>query len=550
LMVRTEFQTALLGNQVYSSLTAILTLLGGAVLIVACANVAGLLTSRAPLRAREIALRLAIGAGRVRLIRQLLTESSLIAMAGGLSGLPLAYAVILVFRQVRLPAELVITPKFELDQRALLFSLAVAMGSVILFGLIPAIQTTRTNLTSAFKVSAGAETGKRRLWGRNLLVAVQVAFSLALLTVATFTSNMFRGELTHGMGFRSDHLAMLTVDPKMLRYSGADTLLFFENLAKRAAALPGAKSAALTSGMLGQNIGSASVQPEGFQFSRNQDSAILFYNRVDERYFDTFGIPILRGRGFTESDSANAQAVAVINQTFAAQYWPNQNPIGKRIRLYGTKWVEVVGVARNSHYLFIGEPPRAFFYLPYRQTAPDSMTLLVASAGDSASLLVPLRKLVSDIEPAMPMYDVMTIEEFYAAKVTGFGGVLVETVATMGLMGLALAMIGLYALMSYSVSRRTREIGIRMAVGADRARVMKMVVRQGMAPVLIGLTIGLALSAGAGKWLRAAFPLGYDIGPEIYGVMAPLLLTVALLAAFVPARRASRVDPMTALREE
>jgi len=550
LILRTELQTAVLGNRVYAALAAILTLLSAAVLVVACANVAGLLTSRAPLRAREIALRLAIGAGRGRLIRQLLTESSLIAIAGGLLGLPLAYAGIRILGQVRFPTQLIAPPRFELDERALLFSLAVAMGSVILFGLIPAIQTTRANLTSAFKTSAGVEIGKRRLWGRNLLVAVQVAVSLALLTVAAFTSNVFRGELTQGLGFRSDHMAMMTLDPNLLRYNDAQARRFFETLTQRAELLPGVRSAALTSGMLGQYLGSASVQPEGFRFPAGQDSVIVLYSRVDEHYFATIGIPIVRGRSFAKADTLDAPPVAVVNETFAAHYWPNQDPIGKRFRLYGVNWVEIAGVAKNSHYAFIGEPPREFLYFPYRQSPQGELTLLAASAGDSASLLGPLRNLVLDIDPAMPIYDAQTMEQFYEAKAVGFGGVIVKIVGAMGIIGLTLAMIGLYALMSYSVSRRTREIGIRMAVGADGVSVMGMVVRQGMIPVLIGIAFGLLLSAGAGQWLRASFPLRYDIGPGVYGVMAPVLLAVAMVAACVPARRASLVDPMTALREE
>jgi macrolide transport system ATP-binding/permease protein len=550
LLLRTEFQTTMLGNRVYTFLAAILTLLASAVLVVACANVAGLLTSRAPLRAREIALRLAIGAGRARLIRQLLTESSLIALAGGLAGLPLAYLGITIFRRARLTSDFMIEPRFELDQRALLFSLAIAMGSVILFGLIPAIQTTRTNLTSAFKAGAGAEPGRRRLWGRHLLVAIQVAFSLVLLTIAAFTTSVFRGELNQGMGFRSDHIALMTIDPRILHYTDAQSLRFFETLTERAEMLPGVKSAGLTSGMLGTGLSSGIVQPEGYRFPLGQDSVNIFYDRVGENYFETIGIPIVRGRGFLKTDTADAPPVAIVNETFAAHYWPNQNPIGKRIHVNNFRWAEVVGVAKNSHYGYVGEPPRPFFYLPYRQSPQGNLTLLAASAGDSTSLLAPMRNLIADIAPEMPIYDAQTMEQFYAAKVTSFGSIMVEIIGAMGLMGLTLSMVGLYALMAYSVSRRTREIGIRMAVGADRSNVMQMVVRQGMLPVLFGIAIGLLMSAGAGEWLRAAFPLRYDIGPEIYWLMAPVLLSVALLAAFLPARRASLVDPMTALREE
>ena len=245
-------------------------------------------------------------------------------------------------------------------------------------------------------------------------------------------------------------------------------------MTERAAAIPGVKSAALTAALLGQGLENAEVTPEGFRFPHGEQSEAVFYDRVGENYFDTFGIPIQTGRGFTAGDNRDTPAVAVINDIFSPQFWPGQNPLGKRIRLNGVKWVEVVGVARNSHYAFVGEPPRDFLYLAYRQSPQGSLTLLAASAGDSARLLIPLRRLVQEIDPALPVYDVRTMEEFYDAKVTGFGTILVETVAAMGLIGLALATVGLYALMSFSVSRRTREIGIRMAVGADRIAVMRM----------------------------------------------------------------------------
>ncbi len=545
----TELQMNLRQNQVYTALVGILALLAIAVLIVACANVAGLLTSRAPLRAREIALRLAVGAGRVRFIRQLLTESSLMAIAGGLLGLPLAYACIQIMRRVQFPNDLLVVPRIELDQRALLFSVLIAMGSVILFGLIPAIQTTRSNLTTAFK-AGDVELGRSRFSGRNLLVAIQVAFSLVLLTLSAFSYRAFGGELNRGMGFRRDHIAMITVRPRGLRYTDAQAMQFYEKLSQRSAAVPGVRLAALSSAKPAGVLDPFSIQPEGFHFPAGQNSALVYGSRIGEHYFDALEIPILRGRGIAATDTSTAPPVAVVNETLAEHYWPNQNPLGKRILVNGVRWAEVVGVAKNSRYLFITEPPTDFLYLPYRQMSQIDMTLFAVAAGDSASLLEPLRRLVLDIEPNMPMYNVQTMEYYYDARATSIGQVIVEIIGAMGIMGLALAMIGLYALMSYSVSRRTREIGIRMAVGADRMNVMRMVVRQGLIPVLAGIAAGLALSVGAGDLLKRSFPLGYEIGPSIYGWVAPILLLIAIAAAYAPARRAALVDPMTALREE
>jgi len=553
LTIRTQLQMNIRENRIYTALAAILALLAVAVLIVACANVAGLLTSRAPLRAREIALRLAIGAGRPRLIRQLLTESGLIAAAGGLLGLPLAYAGIALLRQIQFPTDLVMVPQINLDRRALFFSLAVAMGSVLLFGLIPAIQTTRANLTTALKATSAMVPGRRRLWGRNLLVAVQVAVSLVLITIALFSYRMFAGELDNGMGFRTDHMLLMDFNPGVLRYSDAQSRQFFQSLTERAKALPGVKSAALASERPLGFLEPSFIQPEGFRFPAGQMFATVHSSRVDEHYFDTLGIAILRGRAFTAADAISAPRVAIVNEVLANHYWPNQDPIGKRLRLLGpsnSPWVQIAGVAKLSRYGFIAEPPTEFLYLPYRQMPPGSMTLFAASAGDSASLLAPLRDLVRDLDPNMPTYDVQTMEHFYWARATSIAQVTVEIVGGMGLMGLLLAMVGLYALMSYSVSRRTREIGIRMAVGASHLSVLRMVLRQGMLPALCGIPFGLALSAAAGRLLTSSFPLSYRLGPAIYLVVAPLLLIVAILAAYVPARRASLVDPMSALREE
>jgi predicted permease len=553
LMVRTQLQMNIRENGIYTALAAILTLLAAAVLIVACASVAGLLTSRAPLRAREIALRLAVGAGRPRLIRQLLTESGLIAAAGGLLGLPLAYIGIGLLRQVQLPTDLIMTPRIDLDRRALLFSLAVAMGSVVLFGLVPAIQSTRANLTTALKASSAMVPGRRRLWGRNLLVTVQVAVSLVLLTIAVFCYRMFAGQLDNGMGFRADHMLMMDFNPGVVRYTEAQNRQFFQSLTERAQSLPGVKSAALASVRPLGFLEPAFIQPEGFRFPAGQLYDTVHSSRVDEHYFDTLGVEILRGRAFSAADAPGAPRVAIVNEVLANNDWPNQDPIGKRLRLLGPNnppWVQIVGVAKLSRYGFIGEPPTEFLYLPYRQSPPGSMTLFAASTGDSASLLAPLRDLVRDIDPNMPTYDVQTMEHYYWARATSIAEVTVAIVGGMGLMGLVLAMVGLYALMSYSVSRRTREIGIRMAVGASHASVLRMVLRQGMLPAMCGVPIGLALSAGAGQWLRASFPLAYNMGPAIYGIVAALMLIVAILAAYIPARRASLVDPMTALREE
>ncbi len=552
LLVRTELESMLLENRVYTGVAAILSVLAAGVLVVACANVAGLLASRAPLRAREIALRQAIGAGRFRLIRQLLTESLMIAVAGTLLGLPLAWVGISLLRQIQFPSDLLYVPEIVLNERALVFSLAIAILSTVLFGLLPSIQTTRADLTTALKTAGAQPRSSGHLWGRNFLVGAQVAISLVLLTVAAFVYDAAGGELRGAMGFRANRLLMMTVNPALAHYSRADTERFFERLLERVRRTAGVKSATVSTTIPIGFVNTIWIAPEGYRFPFGKTSANSYSGNVDESYFETFGIPIVRGRGFLSTDGTDAPPVAVVNEVLAARYWPGQNPVGKRFRLDepGSPWIEVVGVARTSRYLFIGEPPTDFVYLPFRQHPVWDMTLTAQSTGDSASLIAPLREAVRSLDPDVPVYDIHTMENYFEARAARIVRVLLAIVGGMGVMGMALAMAGLYGLMSYMVARRTREIGIRMAVGAGRATVLRGVLAQGLVPAAAGVLAGLALSAGTGRLLAASFPLSAQIRPALYGTLAPILLLVAALAAFVPAHYASRIDPMAALREE
>jgi len=547
---RTEFQERVGEQPVRIYGIAIITMLAMAVLLTACFNVAGLLSSRAPSRAKEIAVRLAIGSGRSRLIRQLLAESAIIAVAGALLGLPVGYAGIALLRRVQLGRDFVAAPMPELDQRALLFAIALAIASVFLFGLIPAIQTTRADLTTALKAGEAAVT-RRRITGRNILVAGQVAVSLVLLTVAAFVYGVFRDEFRRGPGFRTDHRLLMTFDPGLAGYSDADSERFFEKLLDRARATPSVLSATAAQSIPLDPQAVIAIVPEGRPLPSAKENAVVWVNRVDESYFETLGVPILRGRPFLEADTAGSPRVAIVNQTLAEHYWPGEDPIGKRFRLANANGplMLIVGVARNGEYLYPGEPPADFVYFPRRQDPPRTLTLAAASSGPSASVAAPLRAAAHDLDPDLPVYDVRTIEDFYQTKVVDIGDVTTDIVGAMGLTGLLLAMVGLYALMSHAVSRRVREIGIRMAVGADRASVVRMILEQAMILASAGAAVGLALSAATARLLRL-YPLNHTIEPRLYFSITPALLVVALLAAYLPARRASRVDPMTALRHE
>jgi len=553
--VKTELQSRIAEDPPDAMLIAMLSTLAIGVLLVACGNVAGLLTSRAPVRAREMALRLAIGAGRGRLIRQLVTESLMIAVAGGVLGLGVGYAGMLLFRGIEIPSDLPIRLAFQIDRRALVFSFVVAVASAVIFGLVPALQASRTDLTAIMKAGDAVAPGRRRRWGRAILASGQVAVSVVLLVVAMFMYRGFRTQLLIGPGYRTDHLMMMGFDTSLIRYTDAKARQFFQDVADRARAVPGITAVTMTTSipMLNDTIGGVAIAPEGFQFPPGKENTETLASHVDEYYFDAMGIAIVGGRPFTRRDDDKAPRVAIVNQHLAEHYWPNQDPLGKRFRLKSANdaWVEIVGVAKTSKYIFIAEPPTDFLYLPYRQNASPSMMLVAQSAGDPAALAAPLRDVVRGLDVNMPLFNVRTMEQLYRMRAISVFNVLITMVGAMGLMGLGLSIVGLYGLVAYSATRRTREIGIRMAIGATAPTVLRMVLRQGLALALTGLVIGLAASIGAGALLAAAFPSGDNQRDFVsLALVAPVVLAVTMLATYVPARRASRINPMDALRYE
>jgi predicted permease len=347
---------------------------------------------------------------------------------------------------------------------------------------------------------------------------------------------------------------MMTFDPTLVRYSEAQTAQFFEQVAERARTVPGVKSVAMaTSAPMNNDVDAATMAPEGYQFPVGKDSATILCDDIDEYYFPALALTLVDGRNFRREDGPDAPRVAIVNQQFAQHYWPGQQPVGKRIRLLtGDKpWVQVVGLAKTSKYLFIAEPPTEFVYFPYRQRKPRQLIMLAESNGDAAALAAPLREVVRGLDPNLPIYNVRTMEALYRMRATSIIIVLITTVGGLGVMGLVLAIVGLYALVAYAVSRRTREIGIRMAIGADRVAVLRMVLRQGLLLSVVGLVVGVAGSVGAGILLRAVFADNNNQrDPAAILLVIPVVLAVTFVAAYLPARRASRVDPVQALRYE
>jgi predicted permease len=552
LLVQTEFDYRFEQRPLDASMIVVLTILAVAVMAVACANVAGLLASRAPIRAREMAMRLAMGAGRPRLVRQLVTESLVVASAGGIAGLAVANVGIRLLGQISFPSETLVPPAFELNDRALLFSLIVAMVSAFLVGLAPAWEMTRVDLAAAIKSTDRGNSSRQRLTGRAALVTLQVTLSLVVLTIAAFSVQVFNSELAKGPGFRTTQIAKVTVNPAQARYSRSDTVRFVTRLLDEARALPGVESAAITSAMPLFSFQFVPLLPEGQRHDRDDTVVPVWAASVDDRYFATMEIPIVAGRSFVRTDDGDAPAVAIVNETLARQYWPDSDPIGKRLRILQPHepLVEVVGVVKTTTLQFPGERPQQAVFFPYQQRPGGAMVLLARTAGESSAQVMPLRDLVRRLDPGVPVYDGQTMEDFYIARVTAIGDVLIRLTGGMGLMGLALTMIGLYGLVSYSVARRAREFGIRIAIGATWARVVGMVLREGMLPVWCGLAAGVVLSVVTGRLMTHVVPVHYEVTPATLGVVVPLMLVVNAIAALVPAARAASVEPTIALRSE
>ena len=447
LTVQTELQSRT-SDSADTMLVTVLMTLSVAVLLVACANVAGLLASRAPERARELAMRLAMGARRSRVMRQLLTESLLLSLGGGLLGLCFAYGGILLFQQIEIPTDLPAAITFELDRRVLTVGFAVAIASALLSSLLPAWRATRGDLAATLKDASGSRPRRSRLWTRHGLVCGQVALSLVLVTVSLWLYRGTRLLVANGPGYRTDHLLMMNLDPALARYGDTQSREFFRLLEERTLALPGVVAVGLTSDVpLGTGQRDiVSVAPEGYRFPAGRTaspSRVLALTRVTSRRWE---FPIVSGRAFASTDTADTPPVAVVNTTFANRYWPGQSAIGKRIRVNGQdgEWAEIVGIASTVRYNWVAEGPTEFVYVQRLQepSRVSQSTLLVQTTSDPAALALPVRDVVRGIDARMPIFSVRTMEDFYRARAITVSNVIVGTVAGMGSMGLLLALVG------------------------------------------------------------------------------------------------------------
>jgi len=553
ILADTEVGSRLKTDPTSGMIAGILIILAGLVLLIACGNVANLMLSRARGRAREIAVRLAIGAGRGRLIRQLLTESLTVALLGGALGFFLAGLLIDRLGPVRIPGDVPVVIEPKLDPRVLLFTLLVSVVSAILFGLVPAIQSARTDLVETLKLGRAGGRKRRRLLGRNGLVVAQVAGSVLLLIIASQATRGAALLLSGSPGYRTDHVLTASFDPTLVRYTPDQTRAFYKRLLDESRMLNGVESAALSQGLplLPWTYGRSRVAPEGFRLQPGTEALDVFSGSVSDGYFATLNMPIVRGREFQPTDTASTPRVVVVNEQFARKYYPNQDPIGKRLRLGGSTgpMIEIVGLSKQSIYLIPGEPPQEYLYLPAAQEPRTGMTLLLHTTADPGDLVAPLRQLVQRLDPALPIVGVRTMQEVYDQRGKANVNMLTHSLTAMGLLGLVLALVGLYGLMTYSVGLQQREIGIRIAIGANPGGVLSMVLRQGMMLAGTGVVIGLLLSLMVSKALTAGLGVASFNVPLLVLVVLGLLV-MAGLGAYFPARRASLLDPNIVLRQE
>jgi predicted permease len=523
----------------------------GLVLLVACANVANLLLARAAVRQREVALRLSLGAGKMRLVRQLLTESSLIAILAGFLGLLLAAwgrDLLWLMRPPFLDANAL---EIALDSRVLLFTAGITISTGLLFGLVPAFQASRVDLMWALKDRTGPprRDGRRVNW-RNLLVVVQIALSLtALVAAGLFLRSLLNAQKIH-LGFEGKNLFMISFDLAGQQYDEARGRTFYQQVTERVAAIPRVKAVGVASAPLfgGDIMRTVFVEGQDVTDARNGRLTGLF--RVSPGYFDAIGMPIVRGRAFEARDDQSAPMVAIVNETMAKRLWPGEEALGKRFRCFGEEWViEIVGIARDAKYRTLGENPISFMYFPLLQHYTPGGTLLVRTEGNPDEVLGIVRGQVQAMEKNMPLVRVNTISQVLDAILWAprMGASLL---AIFGLLALLLAAIGIHGVMSYSVAQRTQEIGIRMALGAQAKDVLQLIMGQAFVILLAGGLLGL----GGGLVVsRVLASLLYGVGsadPLSFVGTTMVLGAAALLASYLPARRALRVDPVETLRRE
>jgi len=522
----------------------------GFILLIACANIANLLLSRATGRQRELAVRTALGANRVRIVRQLLTESGLMALAGGGLGILLADWCFLFLKNL-IPDDLSRTVALSLDFQVLAFALLVSLACSVLFGLAPALQISGVDLNEILKQGRGS-TGPRRKLFRNLLVIGEVALSLMLLVGSGLMIESFGNLRGLNPGFRADHVLTMRLEVPGTKYGNfARRTAFFEAVLARVRALPGVKTAGFTSALpLTWKGGTSGFVPEHMVI-RPELSYDANNRVVTPGYFETLRIPLIKGRLPDHREGLLAKPVVIINETMAKKYWPGEDPIGKRFRVHGIL-CEIAGIVGDVRQMGLNELPRQEMYFPYGQAETNWMVLrdlAIRTDGDPMALLGAVKQTIASIDRDQPISEIKTMDQWLDEELASRH---IQTIllGSFAALALILATVGIYGVLAYVVTQRTQEIGLRVALGADSSNIFLTVARQGMSLAGIGIVLGLAASLGVSRLLES---LLFDVkatDPAIYSAASFVFALIALLACYIPARRASRVDPLVALRYE
>jgi macrolide transport system ATP-binding/permease protein len=522
----------------------------GMVLLLACVNLANLLLARAAERRREIAVRLALGASRFRLVRQLLTESLLLAIGGGALGLLPALWLVSLTKAIKLPPTVPVTPEIAVDHRVFIFTLLLSLATGVLFGLLPALQATRTDLVPALKDEAPFG-GRRRSWWRNSLIVLQIALSLVLLAGGGLMVRALEEAQTIRLGFDPQRAIEVAFDLRLQGYDGARGKEFQRRLLERVRALPGVQSAGIADlPPIDLHFSRSPVFIEGQPAPRATNAPVAMHNRVGPGYFQAMGTRLLRGRDFTERDDEQAPRVAIVNETFARRFFPGQDPIGKRFSLGSPEAArtQIIGIVEDGKYASLSETPKPFAGRPLWQAELGSTSVIVRTAGDPPAMIAAVRREVQQLDPHLPVAANTLVEKMSLPLLPA--RIAASLLGGFGLLALALVAIGIYGVTSYTVTQRTHEFGVRMALGARRADIARLVLSEGTQLVAAGLVVG---GLGAVVLTRLMDSLLYGVRPSDPVTLGAILLIVAaasIAAQIVPLIRATSTDPATALHAE
>jgi predicted permease len=530
--------------------TGMLMAVVGFVLLLACTNLANLLLARATERRKEIAVRLALGASRLRLVWQLMAESMLLAVGSGVLGLLLAYWLVTLAPMLKPPVDVPLLIDLHMDHRVLIFTCLTSLVTGVLFGLLPALQATKVDLLTALK-DEPSSGGYRRSWLKSGMIVLQVALSLMLLVGGGLMLRALQRAQTLDLGFNPEHAVEVSFDLRLQGYDKARGLEFQRRLLDRVRALPGVQSAGIVDlPPVDLHFSRTTVFAEGQQLERDAKAPRAMISRVSPGYLRAMSTSLMQGRDFTEQDDEKAPPVALINETFARRFWPGQDAIGKRFSQGSpdSRPIEVIGVVENGKYALLSEDPQPLVCRPLSQAYSGATTVIARGQTDPRELLGLIRNEAQQLDPHLPLSGKLLAEQMAVSLLPA--RIAASIFGTFGALALALAAIGIYGVMSYTVSRRTHEIGVRVALGAQTSDVLKLAIGQGMRLALLGVVIGISAALALARLMTSLLFGVSAADPLTYAGTAALLMAVALLACYIPARRATKIDPMVALRYE